>query len=66
VRELIAAATSGYKGKRIIRRVEHNGQVIPERARLPAFDACRQLLAAGVTGELGMNRNGILQLTVDS
>jgi hypothetical protein len=47
----IGIALAGYNRKGILWRVEHDGQVILERTRVPALDACRYLLAVGGDGQ---------------
>ena len=39
-------------------RVTHAGSILIESSRVPEFDACRALLALGITGKLEMWRPG--------
>jgi hypothetical protein len=51
--------------KGMLWRVTYEGKVILQKSRIPAFDACRYLLALGKTGNLVMFRDGEPQLSVD-
>lgn len=55
-RIIIEPTTLGQRGQRY--RVRHDGRVLLESARDPLFEACRALIAAGITGRLEMWRPG--------
>ena len=49
----------GHNAKGLVWRVAHEGMVILEKARTPAFDACRLLLASGKIGKCPSARTPI-------
>ena len=55
----------GHNAKGLVWRVAHEGKVILDKSRIPAFDACRLLLALGRTGKLDMYCDGQHRLSVD-
>jgi hypothetical protein len=55
----------GHNAKGLLWRVTHDGKVILETSRTPAFDACRLLLAFGKTGRLEIYFDEQHRLSVD-
>src|SRR5215467_2600695 len=55
----------GCNAKGLVWRVTKHGKIIIEKTRIPAFDACRLLLALGNTGKLEMYCDGQHRLSVD-
>lgn len=55
----------GHNAKGLLWRVTHDGKVILEKSRTPAFDACRLLLAFGKLGRLEIYRDEQHRLSVD-
>jgi hypothetical protein len=54
----IAVEVTGYGSRGPIYRVLHGGEVLLEGCRCPLFEACRALLAKGITGRLELRRSG--------
>jgi hypothetical protein len=55
-RIIIEPISLGERGQ--LYRVTHNGAVLIERSRSPELDACRALLARGISGKLQVWRPG--------
>jgi hypothetical protein len=55
----------GLNAKGLLWRVSHDGKVILQKSRTPAFDACRLLLALGKTGWLEIYCDEQHRLSVD-
>jgi hypothetical protein len=55
-RIIIEPASLGERGHRY--RVTYDGRTLIESSRVPALDACRALLALGITGKLEVWRSG--------